>query len=76
MPPTSAGRAPYLGHGKYLEYRSALVELRLRAIQNAVRKAKVLSYLTRFVRRSAAFSSPGTRQSHVHLRCSAELAYF
>ena len=41
MPPTSAGRAPCLGLGKYLEDRSALVELRLRATQNAVCEAKV-----------------------------------
>ena len=40
-PPTSAGRALCLGLGKYLEDRSALVELRLRATKNAVRKAKV-----------------------------------
>ncbi len=42
MPPTSAGRAPCLGLGKYLEDRSAFVELRLRATQNAVCEAKVL----------------------------------
>ena len=42
MPPTSAGRALCLGLGKYLEDRSALVELRLRATQNTVCEAKVL----------------------------------
>jgi len=40
--PTSVGRTLCLGLGKYLEDRSALVELRPRATQNAVRETKVL----------------------------------